>query len=141
MLFRSRFAEYANPGFAFTHLPQGGDFAEGQRLLLHVGFTGTVGPVHIQWRKDGVDIPGADGSTFEILNLQFSDAGDYDAVITDSAKAFYPTPVATVDVHEPWAVPASSVIGLALSALLLAAGIARQSMRYLGMTSGRRRQK
>ncbi|WP_161554745.1 immunoglobulin domain-containing protein [Ereboglobus luteus] len=36
-----------------------------------------------QWRKDGVDIPGATGATHTITSAQTSDEGDYDVVVTN----------------------------------------------------------
>jgi hypothetical protein len=37
-----------------------------------------------QWRKNGVNIPGATGGSLEKSNVQYSDAGNYDAVATNS---------------------------------------------------------
>jgi hypothetical protein len=40
-------------------------------------------PPSYQWRKDGVDIDGATASTLELSNVQLSDAGDYDVVVSN----------------------------------------------------------
>ncbi len=38
----------------------------------------------VQWRKDGVDIPGRTGVSFQFTNLQFGDSGTYTLVVTNS---------------------------------------------------------
>jgi uncharacterized delta-60 repeat protein len=40
-------------------------------------------PVNFQWSKDGIDIPGATGSSYSIFNVQFPDAGNYSVFVTD----------------------------------------------------------
>jgi hypothetical protein len=44
-------------------------------------------PLSYQWRKDGADISGATGSSYTIDNVQESDAGDYDVVVTNACGA------------------------------------------------------
>ena len=39
---------------------------------------------HYQWKKDGVDIAGAESSTFSVISAQLSDAGSYHCEITSS---------------------------------------------------------
>ncbi|MCL5097161.1 MAG: immunoglobulin domain-containing protein [Candidatus Omnitrophica bacterium] len=61
--------------------PQGATVMEGDIVSLTVSATGAQG---FQWRKDGVDIAGATGSTYTILDAKLSDAGSYQAVATNS---------------------------------------------------------
>jgi hypothetical protein len=43
-----------------------------------------AGPLSYQWRKDGVNIPGATGSSYTILDVQLIHAGTYTVAVTDS---------------------------------------------------------
>jgi hypothetical protein len=47
---------------------------QNSNLTFSVAATGTK-PVFYQWRKDGIDIPGANGSTFVVSNVVFSYTG------------------------------------------------------------------
>lgn len=66
--------------------------AAGGTATLEIDAVGTEG-VALQWQKDGVDIPGATGSTLSISGAQASDAGAYsvrirtgiDLAVTQSA--------------------------------------------------------
>jgi hypothetical protein len=42
-----------------------------------------------QWRKDGVNIPGATGASYTIVNVQPSDRGIYDVVVTDAVGSIF----------------------------------------------------
>jgi hypothetical protein len=44
---------------------------------------GGASPLTIQWRKDGIDIPGAVGSTLIIDPVEAGDAGSYDVTVTN----------------------------------------------------------
>ncbi len=52
----------------------------GADVTFTVGATGSG--LTYQWRKDGVDIPGANADSYTISGLVLSDAGDYDVVIS-----------------------------------------------------------
>jgi sugar lactone lactonase YvrE len=54
----------------------------GGNIIFSVNVTGQP-PLSYQWRKDGVNIAGATGATLTIFNTAFSDAGDYDVVISN----------------------------------------------------------
>ncbi len=43
-------------------------------------------PLSLQWLKDGVPIPGANGSTLKLLSLQSSDAGSYRLVASNAVS-------------------------------------------------------
>ncbi len=73
-----------------THLtintqPQSQVAALGGGMTLIADATGT-GTLSYQWRKNGVPITGATGSTLTIAGLTQANAGNYDVVITDSAS-------------------------------------------------------
>lgn len=70
-----------------------------------------------QWRKDGIDIPGATGSSYSIALAQMSDAGSYDVVITVAAGSATSDPaVLTVDAdtEPPFIVSVGSLNGLTI---------------------------
>ncbi|WP_221032057.1 immunoglobulin domain-containing protein [Actomonas aquatica] len=64
---------------------------------LSVSAFGTPTPTY-QWRKDGVDISGATGTTLNLGNVDLDDDGDYDVVITNAAGTTTST-LATVTVQ------------------------------------------
>jgi hypothetical protein len=53
---------------------------------LTVGAAGDV-PLAYQWRKEGIDIPGATSSSYSIAAAQLSAAGGYSAVVTNVTGA------------------------------------------------------
>lgn len=83
-------------GLVFTTHPASQFVGVGGSLTLTVSATG-VGAVSYQWRKDGVAIAGATGTSFTINGAQFPDSGTYTAVATDSAGSASSNP-ATVTV-------------------------------------------
>ncbi|HLU46556.1 MAG TPA: immunoglobulin domain-containing protein, partial [Planctomycetota bacterium] len=62
--------------------PQGGEVCAGDEIVLSVSATGAE-PLAIQWRKDGVDLPGANGPTLAIADFGSGDAGSYDVVVSN----------------------------------------------------------
>jgi glucose/arabinose dehydrogenase len=56
----------------------------GDPVIFSVSASGTA-PLQYQWQKDGADIEGANASTYEIGNVQLSDAGNYRVIITNIA--------------------------------------------------------
>ncbi len=55
----------------------------GDSVTFNVALSGTP-PVSYQWQKNGVNIPGATGSSLTLNNVQLVDAGFYTAVVADS---------------------------------------------------------
>ncbi|MCL4226951.1 MAG: hypothetical protein KJZ91_21035, partial [Myxococcales bacterium] len=73
-----------------------------QPLALAVAASGEQ--LAYQWRKDGVDLPGATAATFSIT-AAVADAGSYDVVVANPAGAVT-SAAATVVVHGPPAITA-----------------------------------
>jgi len=69
-----------------TLQPQDQSGRPGESASLRVEANSST-PISIQWRKDGVNIPGATGNQLDFANLQEADDGFYDAVITDAVGA------------------------------------------------------
>jgi hypothetical protein len=55
----------------------------GSNVMFSVVATG-AGPLSYQWRKDGADIPGATGPTLALNNVQLSDSGAYNVLVSNS---------------------------------------------------------
>src|SRR5207253_5510304 len=58
--------------------------AVGSRATLTVGAQGTQ-PISYQWRKNGTEIAGATDSVLILNDFTFSDAGDYDVIVSNAA--------------------------------------------------------
>lgn len=70
-------------GPILTLQPVSQSACEGTLVSLSVAATGTA-PVTYQWRRNGIDIPGATGAALNIDPVLLTDAGDYDVVVTDA---------------------------------------------------------
>jgi hypothetical protein len=77
--------------------PQAQTVYVGDAIHLSVGAGGTL-PLSYVWRKDNVDIPGPNASSFDITNTAVGDSGNYSVVITNSAGSITSSPV-RADVH------------------------------------------
>lgn len=71
------------PVTILTH-PEDKTVAAGLTVIFAVDWVSTVYPT-FQWRKDGVDIPGATSATYTIASLQTSDAGKYSVLVSVAA--------------------------------------------------------
>lgn len=67
---------------AITTQPQAKNIASGDDLVLTVVATGTA-PLTYQWKKGGVSIAGATGTTYAKESVVVGDAGNYSVVITN----------------------------------------------------------
>jgi hypothetical protein len=83
---------------AITVQPQGGQEVVGEPFMFTVTVTGGLGTLSYQWQKDGVDIPGATGSSYAIALLAPEDAGSYSVVVTDSYKTLVISTPAVLEV-------------------------------------------
>lgn len=66
-----------------TSQPQGQSFTLGGGATLSVSATGTG--LTYQWQLNGTNIPGATGSTLNLVNLTSTNAGTYRVVVSSSA--------------------------------------------------------
>jgi hypothetical protein len=58
--------------------------ALGQTATFSVTANGSV-PLSYQWQRGGIDLPGANSATLEIVNAQLADAGTYRVVVSNTA--------------------------------------------------------
>jgi photosystem II stability/assembly factor-like uncharacterized protein len=71
---------------AITLQPMPQTVCEGASATFSVTAGGT-GPFTYQWRKNGVNIPGATGSTYTIASTTPADAATYDVLVTGSCNS------------------------------------------------------
>jgi hypothetical protein len=55
----------------------------GGNATFAVGVSGTS-PLYYEWRREGTNIPGANGPTYSIIGAQFPDAGFYSVLVTNA---------------------------------------------------------
>jgi hypothetical protein len=65
---------------------------QGQNLQLTVSASGSPPPTY-QWRFNGMNINGANSSTYNINQIQTTQAGTYDVVITNAAGSVISSPI------------------------------------------------
>jgi hypothetical protein len=66
-----------------TDDPTNATVMENDPVTFYVAATGTA-PLSYQWRKDGINIPGANGVSYSIAAAQPSDEGAYSVVVTNA---------------------------------------------------------
>ncbi len=67
--------------------PQTQSVPVGSQVTFTVGVTGR-GPLTYRWRKNGVDIPDSNSATLVLNNVQNSNAGNYDVVVSNDLGEF-----------------------------------------------------
>jgi hypothetical protein len=90
-------ATFACPDVVITANPVSADICLGQEAVLQVVASGTPS---YQWRKDGIDIPGANSDTFTIPAIAPADEGAYDVVVSNCCGNAATSSVATIGVRE-----------------------------------------
>lgn len=55
----------------------------GNNVSFSVSVSGTT-PISYQWKKNGVDVAGANNSTFNLTNVQISDGANYSVLVSNS---------------------------------------------------------
>jgi hypothetical protein len=80
-----------------TQQPVSQVVTNGTNVTFSVAATGT-GTVRYQWQFNGVDIAGATGSSYTVINPQLHHSGTYRAVVTDDIATIYSNP-ATLEVR------------------------------------------
>jgi len=79
-------------------------------------------PITYQWRKDGVNIPGANGAAYNIPSVRYEDRGVYDVLMTDQVGTIPSLPATMVVLMDPTivlhpiaqGVPAGSTVTLSV---------------------------
>jgi hypothetical protein len=70
----------------------------GSALSFGANYRSPTAPPNFQWRKNGINIPGAISGTYTIANVSASDAGSYDVFVYTSCGGEFSSP-ATLTVH------------------------------------------
>lgn len=60
-----------------------GQFANLNGSVVFTVFAVGTGPLHYQWKRDGIDLPGRTQSSLNLANVQVADNGNYSVVVTD----------------------------------------------------------
>ena len=71
-------------GFCVEAYPASATDIPGKTATFSVAADGTP-PLQYQWKKDGVDIPGATAATLVLTNVKASDAGVYTVYVSNAA--------------------------------------------------------
>jgi hypothetical protein len=68
-----------------TTQPASQTVAVGNSGSFNVGTPIGVGPISFQWRRDGASLPSKTDSVLTLVNVQMTDAGNYDVVVANPA--------------------------------------------------------
>jgi hypothetical protein len=90
----------------------------GSPITLRVSGSDSTGTFGYQWLRNGVEIPGANGATYEIKNAQLHDVGAYSVRVFGSA-GFYRTEATSLSVAPPISTTAGRMTSLSTLALSL----------------------
>lgn len=118
-------------GPTLTLQPVSQSVCEGTAVAMSVSATGQA-PITYQWRKDSIDIPGATNSTLNIDPVLLTDAGDYDAVVTDACGQDV-SAVATLTVQQGVSItadPLSQSVCVGGSATLMVGAVGEPPLTY-----------
>jgi Concanavalin A-like lectin/glucanases superfamily/Immunoglobulin I-set domain len=78
------YSSYGGLAPVFYTQPQSASKYVGENLILTTFVDGDA-PLTYQWQKDGVNIPGANGPSLTVTNLQLTSAGTYTLAVTNAA--------------------------------------------------------
>ncbi|MCC5846880.1 MAG: DUF2341 domain-containing protein [Verrucomicrobia bacterium] len=96
-----------------TSQPQSVTVVEGQTATFSVTATGNPAPAY-QWRKNGVDIPGAADSMYTINNVSQNDAGIYTVYVSNGVGEGIESDIAELNLSDP---PPPAPTGLTATAV------------------------
>ena len=77
-----------DPMFGLTAGPTNQEVVVGGTATFSVGIAACPAPSYYQWYFNGVSVPGANTSSFQISNAQLTNAGTYCVVLSNAAWAF-----------------------------------------------------
>ncbi len=86
----------------FSAMPQATTACPGSSVTFSVAASGLPAPT-LQWRRNGVAIPGAVGATYTIASAGDADAASYDCVATNPCQQVV-SDVAVLTLHQPAAI-------------------------------------
>lgn len=75
---------YAEMPPVITQQPNNLDVVVAETAVFSIGATGQ-GVLHYRWRCNGQPLPRTSGATLTLTNVQLSDGGTYDVIVTDAA--------------------------------------------------------
>jgi len=78
-----------------TSLSSSVTISVGEPLMLAVAAAGTA-PIALQWKKNGVVIPGATGEAFAVSDSTLGDSGSYTVVLSNAAGEVTSQPISVV---------------------------------------------
>jgi hypothetical protein len=81
--------------------PKAANLPNGTNVTFTVAATSGNSGLAYQWRFNGVDIPGATGTSLTVSNVQLESEGDYTCAVTDSIATVISSPARLV----PWISP------------------------------------
>jgi hypothetical protein len=96
--------------------PTGGTICEGDEMKLTVKMNDTA---HVQWQKDGNEIPGANAYNYIVDTVSFSDQGNYRClvsnaygIITSEQTTVFVTQSPRVKIidYNPWVIPGNESV-------------------------------
>lgn len=90
---------FASPDVVILTPPSDATVAVGQNNRFSVAAAG-LSPLSYQWRKDGTPLANGTNAFYDVSNAQFSDAGQYDVIVTNATSAAT-SAVATLTVRTP----------------------------------------
>ena len=101
------------------------DVAIGSTVTFSVDAVSASGAIKYQWRRNGVNIPGATTNTYTVSSVQFTDAGNYLVTLADQKGATNSSP-AKLTVNVPVVAPRDN-FAEAYELLPLGSGVLRTS--------------
>jgi hypothetical protein len=63
--------------------------APSTNVTFNVAATSVEPPISYQWRFNGVDIPGATGTSYTVTDVQLDEEGDYSCAVTDGVSTVF----------------------------------------------------
>lgn len=122
-----------SPPMIIAH-PQNATLIQGATHALSVTARG-AGSLRYQWKKSGIDIPGATTTTLSFPNVQESSSGQYSVVVQNDFGSVTSNPATLIVGSPPQLasanVPASAPLGSSVTFSVVAQGTAPLSYRWL----------
>lgn len=117
---------------AFDIEPQSESADQGDDILLYVAVSG-IAPIHLQWQKDGIDIPDETNEVLIIPSVGTFDAGSYSVVASNSAgtNSSQAALVSVSDAPRIVTQPASQIVNVGKSVTFLVEVTGSEPLTYV----------